>query len=92
MAALYDFQPINGRGEAQELAPLCEPAIVPSTFLTGMAVDVRDVCVRIVGWEQLAGIGGEMVERRIVTRLAMSDSTARELMGPLRRALARGGN
>lgn len=50
------------------------------------------MCVRIVGWEQLAGIGGEMVERRIGMRLAMSDGTARELMGALRRALASGGN
>jgi hypothetical protein len=57
-----------------------------------MAIDVQDMCIRIVGWEQLAGIGGAMVERRIVTRLAMSDSTARLLMGTLRRALARGGH
>lgn len=90
MATLHDFQPVNGR-EAQALAPICEPDIVSTTFLTGTAVDAHDM-VRIVGWDQTQSIAGEPAERRIVMRLAMSDSTARDPMVALRRALTRGGN
>jgi hypothetical protein len=71
-----DFQSRND-GEAQELPPTTEPAIVNSVFITGMAVEVADTSVRTVGWEQTTDFGGgEMAERRIVIRVAMSDDTA----------------
>lgn len=82
---------VSSHEQAQALPELIEPAIVTSVFITGGMFEITDTCVRLVGWEQVSSSGGEP-ERRIVTRMVMSDSTARELMGALRRALEKGGN
>lgn len=79
-------------GREQEKAPLTEPTIVPNVFLTGGAVAVHDTFVRLVGYEEIASIDGEMAERRIVSRLVMSNQTAREVVSILQQALAKGGH
>jgi hypothetical protein len=91
MVALHDFQSKRGL-EAQERPPITEPVIVNSVFITGMAVEVADSAVRIVGWEQTTDIGNGEMERRIVTRLAMSNDTARQFSAILREMLTGGGH
>jgi hypothetical protein len=87
------LQAISSHDQAQEQAPICEPVIVPTALVTGFAIETAgDGCVRIVGWEKLPDIGDEMVERRVVTRLVMSNNTAREFAATMRSALAIGGN
>lgn len=46
--AYIDLQAISSHDQTKEPAPLCEPTVVPNAFLTGMAVDVQDMCVRIL--------------------------------------------
>lgn len=72
-------------------APLTEPEIIPCLFLTGTAVEIADGVVRITGWVQTA-CGGDMTERRVVTRIVLSDHQARHLMTKLRSGMARGGH
>lgn len=83
---------VTNCGKAEEPAPVTEPTIVPTAFITGGIVEVTDTCVRFIGWEQLPSIGGEMVERRIAVRLAMSNDCARDLVANWRNALTRGGH
>jgi len=63
--------------------PLTEPEIVPCLFVTGAAVDTSTGCVRLVAWNHVPSIGGEMEERRIVTRVAMSEAIAHALYDQL---------
>jgi hypothetical protein len=46
--AYIDLQAISSHDQTKEPAPLCEPTVVPNAFLTGMAIDVQDMCVRIL--------------------------------------------
>lgn len=80
------------RDAFEESAPLTEPTIVTSSFCTGTAVEARDTYVRIVGWEQLPDLGGEMQERRISCRTTLPTAVARELIRQLQRAVAKDGH
>jgi hypothetical protein len=71
--------------------PLTEPAIIDCLFLTGTTVEISDGTVQIVGWVSVAVYENER-ERRIVTRVALSNGNARALFAQLRGALAQGGN
>ncbi|WP_119273110.1 hypothetical protein [Taklimakanibacter deserti] len=84
-------KPRNER-EPEELPPLIEALVVSTCFITGGALEVTDTCVRLVGWETLPIIEGGAGERRVITRIAMSTDTARDLMAGLRSALAKGGH
>jgi hypothetical protein len=70
-----------------ENSPLTEPVVVTSAFLTGCTVEFGNDWARIVAWEQLPAMGGEMVERRIVGRWVMPKAVARDLLAQLRRGL-----
>lgn len=83
---------ISACGKVEEKAPLTEPTIVNSIFLTGAVVEATDTCVRLVGWEEIATVFGEMAERRIVTRLVLTTTTAGEIAAGIRKALAKGGH
>jgi len=48
--------------------------------------------VRLIGWEAIPEIEGQMGERCIVSRIVMSTDTAREIVSILRNALTRGGH
>lgn len=76
---------------AEAAAPLTEPEIIPCLFLRGTAVEAADGVVRITGWVQASSCG-DMPERRVVTRIALSDNQARHLTAALRAALSRGGH
>lgn len=83
---------VRACGTIEEKAPLSEPVVVQSVFLTGAAVAVTDTCVRLVGFEELEAVHGEMAERRIVSRVVMSTATAREIIAALQKALTKGGH
>lgn len=83
---------ISTCGTAQQSAPLTEPVVVNSVFLTGAVIEATDTCVRLVGWEEIATINGEMAERRIVSRLVLTTTTAREIAATIQKALAKGGH
>lgn len=73
--------------------PLTEPMIVPCLYVTGWAVEASEAgAVRLVGFVQMPRIGGEMDERRIVVRCAMTTPVGREMLATLRDAITRGGN
>lgn len=63
--------------------PLTEPEIVPCLFVTGNAVDTSTGCIRLIAWSHMPALGGEMEERRIVARIAMSEAIAHELYSQL---------
>lgn len=92
MVALHDFEPKHDKGEAQVLAPITEPIVINSVFITGGVIEVTDTCLRLVCWEQTIGLCGESAERRIVMRIAMSTTTARDIAAGLRKTLAKGGH
>lgn len=71
---------------------LTEPEIIHCLYITGMAVEIADSVVRLVGWVSLPTLGGQTEERRIVLRCAMSNEQARNLQTVLRKGLTRGGN
>lgn len=73
-------------------APLTEPVVITSAFITGGAVCVAATDVRLIGWEALPSVAGETEERRIMTRIVMSTDTAREIAALLRNALTKGGH
>lgn len=73
-------------------APLNEPEIIPCLYITGIGVEIADSIVRMVGWVSLPSLGGETEERRIVMRVAMSNSQFRNFQAVSRKALARGGH
>jgi hypothetical protein len=59
--------------ERSDEPPLTEPVIVPCLYVTGFAVEASEAgAVRLVGTVALPRIGGEMDERRIVVRCAMT--------------------
>jgi len=70
--------------------PFSEPEIVPCLWTSGLALEINDTVVRIVGWATMPHLGGEMDERRICIRFAMANVTARKLAEELRRGLSRG--
>lgn len=70
--------------------PLTEPEIVPCLFVTGLAIEIADSVVRLVGWVTLPSLGGETEERRIVMRVAMSNTQARNFQSILRKGLSAG--
>lgn len=71
---------------------LTEPEIIPCLYITGMAIEIADSAVRLVGWVNLPTLGGQIEERRIVMRCAMSNSQARNFATVLKAGLARGGH
>jgi hypothetical protein len=85
------FEDACGTEALQLEAPLTEPEIIPSLFLDGVGLEVSGSIVKLTGW---AHVGGHDVgpERRVVARLAISNSEARRLQAALRTALARGGH
>jgi hypothetical protein len=67
--------------------------VAAARTLAGMAIEVAGTSVRFVGWEQTTDFGnGDMGERRIVARMAMSNDTARQLSALLRNMLTQGGH
>jgi hypothetical protein len=72
--------------------PLTEPEIVQCLYVTGIGIEIADSVVRFVGWVSLPTLGGEMDERRIVMRCAMSNTQARNFSAVLKKGLTRGGN
>lgn len=62
-----------------ENAPLTEPVIVPDLFITGGSIELMNGVVRFVGWTHVPQLGGETEERRIVVRISLPLSKAREL-------------
>ncbi|MFZ5674420.1 MAG: hypothetical protein ACOZAM_15800 [Pseudomonadota bacterium] len=83
---------IGNCGTVEHQPPLTEPHVITSTFLTGGVFEVTESAVRLVGWEEIATVNGEMAERRIVSRLVMTNTTAREVLSALQTALAKGGH
>lgn len=73
-------------------APLSEPEIIPCLFISGLAVEISDSVVRLVGWVTLPALSAEGGERRVVIRCAMSNTHARHFQAALRKGLTRGGN
>ncbi|WP_298800031.1 hypothetical protein [uncultured Devosia sp.] len=73
-------------------APFTEPEIVPCLYVNGIGIEIADSIVRFVGWVSMLALGGEMDERRICVRFAMSNNQARNLQTVLRKGLARGGH
>lgn len=70
-----------------------EPRPVPDLFVTAVAIDSTGEYVRLTGWvAHVASSAPETkgAERRIVARLVMPQSTARDLLMGLRRQLQRG--
>lgn len=93
MGRLEDHFPAFRKcGTVEQESPLTEPNIITSTFITGGAIEVTQSAVRIVGWEELATVNGEMAEKRIVSRIVMTNATARDVLTALKDALSRGGH
>lgn len=67
--------------------PLTEPTIVPCLFVTGAAIDTAYGVIRIVGWSHCPVIGGDSEERRIVVRIALTESAARTIVRQLQQVL-----
>lgn len=65
------------KGEAT--AVLTEPIIQDCKFITGMSMESSRGSYRLVAWVELPYLGGETRERRIVSRLAMTKQTARDV-------------
>lgn len=83
----------DGAVNAQsERSALTEPEIIPCLYVTGLAIEIADSVVRLVGWVSLPNLGTEIEERRIVMRCAMSNSQARNFEAVLRKGLTRGGH
>jgi len=79
--------------ESIEPPRMTEPEVVPCIFVEGLAIEVRDEFIRVVGYIDLETVGYEVVpERRIVVRASMPTNVARALIRDLRKAVARGGN
>ena len=76
--------------EMADTRTMTEPEIIPALLVSGFAVDIRDGIVRLDGWVDIAE--GENSERRVITRLAMSDQLARRLLAALRNGLAQNAN
>jgi hypothetical protein len=91
MACLHAVQSRFGHEDTAP-APVTEPVVISTAFITEMVVQIMGAGVQMTGLELTQSIGAEQAERRIVTRIAMSDSTARVFVGALRRALARRGH
>ena len=70
----------------KEQPPLCEPVIVADLFVTGIHVTRESSAVRFVGWASTGDAEGEIPERRIVVRFAMSDAASRKLRRDLNAA------
>lgn len=73
--------------EQAEESPITEPVIITTAFITGGAFEATASAVRMVGWEETQKVNGLMVERRIVTRRAMTKTTARDILAALRQLL-----
>lgn len=71
---------------ADEPKPFTEPSPVPDVFTTGAYAERLDGTIRIVAWVDYRD------ERRIMSRLVMSATTARALVAELRKLLSRGGH
>lgn len=70
-----------------------EPKPVPDLFVTAVSLDSTGEYVRLTGWvAHTASLAPEtkVAERRIVARLVMPQSTARDLLTGLQRQLRRG--
>ena len=70
-----------------------EPKPVPDLFVTAVSLDSTGEYVRLTGWvahESRLAPETDGPERRIVARLVMPQSTARDLLVSLRRQLQRG--
>jgi hypothetical protein len=63
----------------KEEPPFTEPVIIDCVYVNGIEVDAEDDVVRLTGWTNLPDLGGEMAERRIVSRLALAARAARDL-------------
>lgn len=74
-------------------SPITEPSVVPDAFITGAAVEIGDSHVRIIGWTDFPSYpSGDSDERRLITRLVMPVTVARELLAHLRIGLTKGGH
>lgn len=75
--------------DAQNSPPLTEPVTCPCLFITGGAFEVSEGSIRLVAWVEMPDLGGEMRERRIVARLAMTKITGHDVLAALSEALAK---
>ena len=73
-----------------DVPPLTEPLIIQDLLISGVEIEADRHLVRFVGWT-LAKTGHDPVERRVVSRLAMSIDAAREIWADLADALGREG-
>ena len=79
-----DFSPLL----KATLPVITEPQIINSVFATGGAFEITATTVRMIFWEESMRLGdGAEFERRIVAKLAMSKSTARQYIELLSGAL-----
>jgi hypothetical protein len=53
--------------------------IIDCVYITGLNVEADDYVVRLTGWSHMPDPGGEMAERGIVIRVALSATAARDL-------------
>lgn len=75
--------------DGQPEPPLTEPVPCPCLFVTGGAFEISDGSIRLVAWVEMPNLGGEMRERRIVARLAMSQATGLDVLAALSDILAK---
>jgi hypothetical protein len=88
---MFDLRSVDTSDErVLELAPLTEPEIIPCLYVRGFEMMVVDSVVQLEFWASVESTGGS--ERRIVSRVAMSNSQARNLLVRLKSGLAQGGH
>ena len=78
---------VSTRAENGDNIPLTEPETVPCLLVTGAAIDTAYGIIRIVGWNHCPVLTSETEERRIVVRMALTESAARNLARELQRVL-----
>ena len=73
--------------------PLTEPQIIDSPFVNGTFIAVEDGVVCLTSWTRVHTYEAHcQAERRICSRITMSNAQARRLVVELQRALAQGGH
>jgi hypothetical protein len=71
-------------GVLVEEEPITDPAMIEWVFITGGNAEVSTQTVRMIGWADCYITG----ERRIVSRVAMSLATAKQIHEMMRKMLA----
>jgi hypothetical protein len=87
---LHLYESTDAETAKLEQPPITEPEIIPCLFINGTDIEAADTVIKFTSWVLARGGGDD--ERRIVSRVAMSNAQARSLLAELRRALACGGH